>query len=146
METQKEAHSKGAETGLNSKEQQKAKFPVQDQGKRNMTSYSFARNNEEPSSATSPATPPIPKESSTQQTYTQGHQPMSQMPQGVYNQMPPHMMMNFASPSPAYPPGMFQHGASKGPKPVLTSPSPTNPRIIFQDMQFMQDISAGNTP
>lgn len=146
METQKEVNSKGYETGITPLEQQRAKLPTQDQGKRNMTSYSFARNTEEPNSASSPTTPPIPKESSTQQTYSQSYLAMPQFSQGGFNQIPPQMMMNFTSPAPMYPPGMFQPGASQGPKPVLTSPSPTNPRIIFQDMQFMQDVSAGNTP
>lgn len=127
-----------------SPEKDKAKQPALPHEKANLTSYSFVRNNEEPNSANSPSSPPPLKENPAQSNFMHINPQLTQMPQPGYGQMPPQMMMNFAAPSPQYPPMYGQ--PMKGPEPILTSTSPSDPRIVFHDMQFMHDNSANNTP
>lgn len=114
------------------------------QEKTSLTSYSFARHNEEPNSASSPSSPPALKEQIDQQKFIHLYPQITQPPPGQFGQMPPMVMMNYGSQGLHNPSGIYP--SLNGPKPVLTSPSPTDPRLVFNDMQFLYDSSAGNTP
>ena len=128
----------------NSLSQPKPKVPTQQQEKTSLTSYSFARNKEEPNSGDSVTTPPPSNQSKTPPNYIPVPPHMAQVPPSQFNQIPPQMMMNYTSPSPTYPP--MYPPQMKGAKPVIQSNSPNHPMIPFQDMQYMQDGSGNNTP
>lgn len=122
---------------------QRPKLSGQQQEKTNLTSYSFARNKDEPASGDSITTPPLASDDQTHQNYMPMPPQMAGMPPSGYGQMPPHMM-NYAQPAPSYGP-MYPH-PMKGGKAVLTSASPNHPMIPFHDIQFMHDASGNNTP
>jgi len=144
MEQQKS--SKGMNVNLKSddEEGQPQKNLKIGQEKTSLTSYSFARHNEEPNSASSPTSPPPLKDQPGQQNFVQLHPQMVQHPPGQYSQMPPGMMINYGNQQMGHLSGVYP--PLNGPKPVLTSSSPTDPRLVFNDMQFMVDSSPANTP
>jgi hypothetical protein len=122
-------------------EDQKMKSNNPNQEKANMTTYSFVRNTENSQQMNASSSPPAFQENS-QQNFTQIHPQMVQMPQGQYNQMIPGMSPNFINTTPVYPPGMYGGGMQS----LLSSASPTDPRITFQDIPYTHDNSANNTP
>lgn len=141
MESNKDTNKPNQEKGMPSTTGQKQKVSTPHTEKANLTSYSFVRSPEDAETSNSPSSPQIPS-GKHQPKYTQMPLQMMQVPAGQYPQNFPGMIPNYMNPSPVYPPGMF---GGVGPKPILTSPSPTDPRIAFQDIPY-QEASAGNTP
>lgn len=85
--------------------------------KRNMTSYSFVRNNEESNNVGSPSSPQNVTEKPPGQSYIQMPSQLNQVYQTQYGQIPSQMMMGFGNPLLGYQHTML--APTKSPKPII---------------------------
>lgn len=107
--------------------------------KKNLTSYSFVRNNETPQEEGSNSSSILKDDPSAGFI---GH-PSSQFT-NHYDRGGSNFVLNFSSPPPVFQPQMFPPQLSAV-NPMYQSPSPNNLRIAFQDFQYGVDPSPTNT-
>jgi hypothetical protein len=146
MEENKETENINFETGTPDQNNQNLKINNPQIEQRNMTSYSFVRNNEDSDRVSLPSTPPIGHERPSGQNYIQTPSQVNQVSQAQYGQMPPQMPMGYGNQSQGYP-NMMYAPPVKTTSPIIGVRPPGDLRIAFQDnIPLYNDTSNGGTP